>query len=64
MKLRIQVENKILFRQNVGAKIHIQEGNSPDYLLRSLKYGLVQCFIKNFLHSAGRLGSSHPLKKA
>jgi len=40
MKLRIQNE-KILSRQTVSAKIHSQKGNSPDYLLRSLK--IIKC---------------------
>jgi len=48
----------------MSAKIHIQEGNSPDYKLRSISRYLVDKILYNDVYPGGGLGSSHPLKKA
>ena len=47
----------------MSAKIHSREGNSPDCKLRFLIKYKCEGFIF-FSKSGGRLGSSHPLKKA
>ena len=53
-----------LGRQTLCAKAQCQEGNSPHYLLRSLSYLLVNKEVVLRKQPGGRLGSSHPLKKA
>lgn len=51
-------------RQTWGDKILGQEGNSPDYKLRSLNVSLVDKDIFLLWQSGGGLRGSHPLKKA
>jgi len=48
----------------LGAKIQGQEGNSPDFMLKFLKLYLVLKIRISQEQPNGRLGSSHPLKKA
>ena len=48
----------------MGAKVHNQEGNSPDYKLRSINKNQVQKNIIKQCQSGDGLGGSHSLKKA
>ena len=50
--------------QTIGAKISSREGNSPDYMLRSLNNYLVVKEVINQKQLVGKLRSSYPLKKA
>jgi len=52
-------------RQNVGDKVHIREGKSPDYELRSKKIFKYKwdCGF-DCETSGGRTGSSHPIMSA
>jgi hypothetical protein len=58
--------NIVHSRQNVGDKVHIREGKSPEYKLKTFIYflsisevGWFDCEI-----SGGRTGSSHPIMSA
>jgi hypothetical protein len=53
-------------RQNVGDKVHIREGKSPDCELRSKKISLSINEACEFdcETSGGRTGSSHPIMSA
>ena len=44
-------------------KVHCQEGNSPDYMLRFLNFVNDKELSKNYILK-GRLRIGHPLKKS
>ena len=50
--------------QTVGAKLHSQEGNSPDCRLRSLSQTKWKKEVRFLWQLGGWLRSSHPLKSA
>ncbi len=45
-------------------KVHCQEGNSPDSLLRFLKKFYEKRSVKKVVELKGRLRIGHPLKKS
>ena len=62
--LKLRIRNQMnLSRQTKDAKIFGQEGNSPDYTLRSSNIVKWEN-VENQKLSASRLGSSHLLMKA
>ena len=50
--------------QAAGDKMRRQEGNNPDYQLRSLSDNSVENDVELLKQPGGWLRSSHPLKKA
>jgi len=50
--------------ETYSAKIICQEGNSLEPIIRSLRIFLVEKEVRFRKSSEGRLGSSHPLRKA
>ena len=61
-KLRIPFAHNC--RQTLNAKVQSQEGKNPDCTLRSQSNLLVVKDVMRRRQPGGRLGSSHPLKKA
>jgi len=62
-----KIENRLILliffiKRTDSAKVFSREGNSPDYLLKFLNTEVKELVL--YMVVGGRIGSSHPFKKA